>query len=560
MSFNPSLFSSQGIGSGLEVASMVEALSNYEISPQKAILDKQRNDLDVSVSSYGEVKSVLDSLRITTFAMDRFNDLTEKSVTSSDATSVTATATSSTNTGSHSIKVTALAQNQINVTTNSNFTSGSSVIGGGTLTIDVGTWDVGKTSFTSASSKSITVPDGSTLDNVADLINATSGSGVTASVVTGESNAYIVIQGSATGDAKGLRISVSGEESGYGTATDNDGLSSLAYDPPSAVTNAALSQDAQNSSAIINGATVSNTSNTITSLPGLTIELLKESATTTHTLEVKNDVDGLKDKIDTFVTAYNSAMEKINELDYYNSIDDKGPLFGDNMIRRLKSSLIKSTSVNVPGLTGDYLSLPSIGMDRNADNTISFNQTELDAAISADFEQVVSVFSKGGQASDSLVKAKSVGVNVTTGSYDINLSAYTPGVTLEGTIGGLSATSTDGIVLAGSSTLAGLSVEVLGGSTGDRGTVTVFEGVAFQLNELIKSYTSSSTGILSNIITNQNEQLEEVGVKEAKLEDRKEEIEARYLKQFGDLDVIVAQYNSTSDFLTGFFKGLTQDK
>ena len=547
-----------GIGSGLDVDSIVPALVEAETYAQETQLTVQETSLTIEVSSYGLIADSLDALRLTALAIDREQEWQTPTVTSSDTKYVTATATSDASITQHSISISQLAAQQSNSTTNTSFTSKTSVVGGGTLTIDTGTYSSGDTVFTSSGSPvDITIAANSTLEGVVNAINAST-AGVTASILTDASNAYIVLQSKLPGAANAFKITTVDDDSDN---TNNSGLSSLAYDPTAGtpVTNAARSQAAQNSTAVIDGATLSNPSNSITSVPGLTINLEKVTVST-ETLTVEYDADDLKGKIVSFIDAMNDTLALIEEQTFFDqTTGESGPLFGNNTIRRLERELKAKLLQNVPNLTvnSTYTTISDF-LDTNADGTYTLNETKLDSALSDAtlFLEVQNLFARTAHTDSATTRVDVASVSIEAGSYAIDLTTYTAGVEITGTMGGLTATSADGYLFEGSGVLAGLGVTILGGSMGNRGNAIISNGGAFSIGELVKAYTNGVDGIITKTVENQNEQLADITVKLDELEDDKADIEARYLKQFSELNVIIANFDQQRDFLTNFFEGL----
>jgi flagellar hook-associated protein 2 len=126
----------------------------------------------------------------------------------------------------------------------------------------------------------------------------------------------------------------------------------------------------------------------------------------------------------------------------------------------------------------------------------------------------------------------------------------TTGIDAAGTIDGKVATGS-GQVLSGpsGSTLEGVQVEVLGGATGDRGTVTVMRGFASRLNSLLDGILAS-TGVINSRTDGINRSIGDVDQRRTALNRRMVEVEARYRAQFTALDTMMSKMLSTSSFLT----------
>jgi len=124
------------------------------------------------------------------------------------------------------------------------------------------------------------------------------------------------------------------------------------------------------------------------------------------------------------------------------------------------------------------------------------------------------------------------------------------GTDVAGTIDGAPA-SGSGRTLIGTAggPLDGLKLDVIGGSTGDRGTVTVMRGFAARLDGLLTGILSS-TGVISNRTDGINRSITGIGDRRTTLDTRLVGIEKRYRQQFTALDTMMSRMLSTSSFLT----------
>jgi flagellar hook-associated protein 2 len=159
------------------------------------------------------------------------------------------------------------------------------------------------------------------------------------------------------------------------------------------------------------------------------------------------------------------------------------------------------------------------------------------------------VITSNKYGSDSLVEVTSVDTNTTT---ELGFSVLSAGAGLDvaGTIGG-NAASGDGQSLTsigGGSN--GLSIDVTGGAIGARDNIQFTRGLVENLNSLLSSYLDND-GILSAKEDGINGSLDQIAVDRENLERRIEALETRLLSQFTALDILVSQFQSTSDYLTG---------
>jgi len=138
----------------------------------------------------------------------------------------------------------------------------------------------------------------------------------------------------------------------------------------------------------------------------------------------------------------------------------------------------------------------------------------------------------------------------------LSVGAGTVGQDAQGTIDGVAATGSGRTLTATSGSAAGISVEVLGGATGARGTVSLSDGIAQRLDNLLTDVLGSD-GPLNSRTETLNKQVDQVGDERDKLDIRMSALEARYQAQFTAMDLLVSQLTATSNYLTQQLAGLS---
>ena len=174
--------SSPGIGSGLDINGIVSQLVAIEKQPIAALQTKA-SAIQTKLSTVGQIQSQLSTLSDVSTKLADSTAWTNMLATSTNSSAVTATASSSATSGTYSIDVLQLARAQ---TTNSAVVTGSSAVGTGSLSIQLGTWNAGNTSFDPGSNAAVNITIGTgedSLTNIKAKINAAN-AGVTATVVT----------------------------------------------------------------------------------------------------------------------------------------------------------------------------------------------------------------------------------------------------------------------------------------------------------------------------------------------------------------------------------------
>jgi len=158
------------------------------------------------------------------------------------------------------------------------------------------------------------------------------------------------------------------------------------------------------------------------------------------------------------------------------------------------------------------------------------------------------------------IRSQSFGSNssVTVTSADTNAGATlgiststgtsTTGIDVAGTIGGVTAIGA-GRVLTGTGDASGLAIEVLGGATGSRVGISFARGFADTLIDTLDAYLADD-GTLSEREDSLNARLEGIAEDRESLETRLDSLEERLRAEFTALELVLAQLQTTSDFLT----------
>ncbi len=374
--------SSIGIGSGLDVNSIVSQLVALEKQPLTT-LTLQATNVQNQISSFGQVQSQFSAL---TDVATRIADPTTwgaRTATSSNSNAATITATGTASATTLSLDVDQLAQQQ---SVSSAALPPGTTPGAGTLTLQLGTWATGGTSFTpgTAASVNVTVLATDTIANIATKINAAN-TGVTASVFNDGTNERLLLTSKTTGAATGFKVT-SGDAA----------LAGLVFDPGTTATKttgmAAAGipvQYGQDAKARINGLAVTSATNTLTNnLPGVTINLV--ATTTTNyglsteaksplTMTISEDVTPAVKNVNDFVTAYNTLNANLVGLTKYDAATKTAGLFqGDSVVVGLQNVLRSMLGSSSLGASSQYLS--DVGIEQQLDGSLTINTVKLSAA------------------------------------------------------------------------------------------------------------------------------------------------------------------------------------
>lgn len=375
-----STISSAGIGSGLDVSNIITQLMAVERQPLTK-LDTAASTMKAQLSAFGQMQSLVSSLRDATAPLYASDSFALTTATTSDPTALGVGSTAKAVPGSYSVSVAQLASTQTTVSAGGQFAAATDVVGTGTLTIRLGTWSANQGAFTPKSgSQDVTVVLGAgddTLAKIRDKINAAN-AGVTATIVTDANGARLAIQSTATGADNGFRITAVDDD---GNHTDAAGLSRLAFNPPGGTAGLSITTSAQNTLATVNGISVTSAGSTLTDvIEGLTLTLNKTTSAPV-TVAVNRNTDAVKTMVTSFVTAYNALNSFLGSATKYDADAKKGALLqGDRTALGLQGQLRALLSANGTASTA-FPTLSSIGLEFQKDGSLKVNDTKLATAL-----------------------------------------------------------------------------------------------------------------------------------------------------------------------------------
>ena len=535
--------SSAGIGSGLDIEGIISSLMAAERLPLNKV-STERTAINTKISIYGIIKNSFADLKTATDKLTNLSNLNPLKATSTDDKVVSATASSANAKGSYSIEVSQLAKAQSVATLG--VATADTVVGTGSLTITLGSYDSNTNTFTDNADKTpVTINIGAgqqTLEGVRQAINEAN-AGVNASIVNDGAGSRLVLTSKDTGAVNGFKLEVADDD---GNNTNVAGLSRLAYDPTALAgsgKNADTLQAAQNANFTINNLPVSKASNTVSdAVEGLTLNL-KAVTTTPINLEVGLDDAALKTTLDGFVTAYNKIRGNLKDQQQKDATLSKETT-PSSLERGLRNILREQVAQYGIGLS-------DIGLSFDKDGVLSLNKSKLDTAVAADPAILEKVFSNTATTTDARVKFLGATSKTLEGTYAINVSnAYNGSNTIAGTINGVAATGVSTVLTGDAGTaVEGLKISVTAGVSGDLGTMTFSKGMGSRLSDWIDSLNADN-GALASKTESLNNKLGRLDDQKERMDFRLEQIEKRYRAQFTALDSMLASMQQTSSFLT----------
>jgi flagellar hook-associated protein 2 len=374
--------SSLGVGSGLDVNSIISKLVDLEKQPLKTLQLKATN-VQSQISAFGTIQSEVSALTDLATKISDPGTWVARNANSSNTGAATITVTSTAPAGSYTLNVDAVAQSQS--VTSSDITTGSA-LGAGTLTLQLGNWSSGGAAFTPASGSSamsVSISATDTVATIAGKINA-AGAGVVATAFNDGTGDRLLLRSQNTGVANGFRVQ-----------SADPALAPLVFDPQNKAGSGMASvgnpvQYGQDAKARINGIAVTSASNTLSSnISGVTINLL--SATTTGygtpsqtdapvSLSVSEDVTSAVKNVQDFVTAYNKLATDLANQTKYDATTQTAAIFqGDATVTGLQNILGNMVGSISQG-AGSYKYLSDAGIQVQLDGTLTIDTARLSVA------------------------------------------------------------------------------------------------------------------------------------------------------------------------------------
>ncbi len=383
--------SSTGIGSGLDVTSIISQLSALEKQPLKSLQTKA-TQLQTQLSTVGIIQSQVATLATAATTLGSVLGWKGTTATSSNSSAVSATSSTGAAAATYSVEVSKLAKAQslaLPTTTGSTaLPTATQQLGYGTLSIQVG----------SNAAVNITIADGEgTPAQIAAKINAQTGLGVSASVISdGSGKVNLMLRATNTGTDGAFTVTAT--EGTGGTLSEPSNLSRLNYNSTSQAM--AQNQAAQNAEATINGVAVTSSKNTLSSvIDGLSLTL---SQVTTSAVEVTvaKDTATITKNIQDFITAYNALNTTLNDATAYDaSTKTAGPLQGDSVTNGLQKAL-RSLLGSSSNTGSTYSRLADVGITSQLGGALELDSKKLTAAFS-DLPNLQLLFTNYGGGDDS---------------------------------------------------------------------------------------------------------------------------------------------------------------
>ena len=208
---------------------------------------------------------------------------------------------------------------------------------------------------------------------------------------------------------------------------------------------------------------------------------------------------------------------------------------------------LDDVSASVALAAGNYTATQLSAMIQSAINgTSAFSSANSSVAATIDGSGFLTLNSNRYGSSSIISLSSGAGTPV---SAFMGTATNITGLDVAGTIDGGAATGSGQFLTSSAGNSTGIKLQINGGLTGARGTLSYSQGYAYSLNDLSTSLLASS-GSLDGRTTGINSSIKDIGKQRDVLNIRMAAIEKRYRTQFTALDSLLSSMNQTSTYLT----------
>lgn len=378
-----------GIGSGLDIKSIVKAMVDAEIAPKASQLSRLEKTTTAKFSALGTLKGALSKFQTTMKDLNKMSLFENRTASSSNASALSAIASKTALPGTYSVAVQQLASSSKVVTDplSKSFTADTA----GSLTVKLGAGDT--------SAVNVNIAENASLADIRDALNEQlKDKGITANIVNNPNTneSQLVLTSKETGAGKDIIVS-SSDGNLTKLAVDGSVLAAPATPAVGGVAavpakGGALEQSA-NAEFTIDGLKLQSATNTIeNAIPDVSFTLkAKTDETKPITVTVGEDKSGVKAQLNKFVESYNGLITISNELTGVTKVGDGKPpvvggLVGDSSVRNLLNSM-RNELASVTGGDGVRV-MADLGITTQKDGTLKIDDDKLGKVLDNNFDAV----------------------------------------------------------------------------------------------------------------------------------------------------------------------------
>lgn len=408
-----------------------------------------------------------------------------------------------------------------------------------------GTFSIG---LEGGATSDISVTSTMSLQDIVDAINAqTSTTNVQASIVQVSSTSYQMVL---TGTEDAADIS-------YSSTSGDDIMNELGVtDSSGSFTN--VIQEAQSAEFTLDGISMTRDTNDISDvLSGVTFNLLQATPDgTSLNISIETDTSQIQSALETFVTNYNAFRDEViaqQATATDGTADSSAVLFGDGTMRNIMDALQNALNSTIGGMT-----MADLGLSFNESNELELDTSTLSDILSTDLSGVTKLLSAQTTTSSSQLSVVNTGTSPQ--SFTLDVAVDSDGNLTSASVGGdstLFTVSGTTIIGASGSIYAGMAF-TYSGSTSQSITVTSTSGIATQLYQIARNY-SSSTGVLQTLITNLTTRDDDLQQKVDDINSAAATLQSQLQTQYAKYQAAIESANSTLTYLKALLNSSSSD-
>ncbi|MFK8029908.1 MAG: flagellar filament capping protein FliD [Gammaproteobacteria bacterium] len=382
------MITAQGIGSGLDVASIVSQLVAAEGQGGLLRIATREASLQSQLSSLGSLKSALSQFQDALNPVKDIEQFRSRVTTSTNEEAFSASAGTNAVPSTYEIEVINLAESH--KLASDGYASPETSIGYGTLTFQLGA--------DSENTFSIDIPEEpepeyddennlievdarTSLEAIRDAINSAEDNlGVGASIVEAEDGAHLIITSNKTGLENELTITAEGGDGGLAALEFGGGTGNTQVTELRAALDATIKVDSF---------TRTSSSNVINDVvDDVNINLLSADAGSGQ-LTVEFDQSVATEKVKAFVDSYNTLVDAFASFSNFDAeTNTASSLLGDSTLREISSALRREIGGGGVQGNGFFRSLSVIGVTTETDGKLTLDVETLKDSLDEDFDSV----------------------------------------------------------------------------------------------------------------------------------------------------------------------------
>jgi len=359
------MLSFTGIGSGLQVNEIVDALVGAEKVPYESRLNRKESQITTDISAVGALKSALEAVKESMANLADVDNYQKRNAKGSDDF-LKLTSSKEAEVGSYSVQVNALAEKHKLVSQN---LSATDPVGEGTLTLNSG-----------SNSFDVVVSDTATLADIRDSINdSEDNDSITATIITDNTGQHLVFSSKESGLANA--ISITANDVSDGDNTDNAGLSRLATPNLNEATAAADAQITIDNTIVVTSDT--NAFEDVIDGIDITVKQIQGVDDKDSNISVVENNSNISSGLNGLVKSYNELVELAKNLGQAGE-GGTGPLAGDSLLRGVMGKLRQELSASFDMGNGESMSLSQLGVRADRYGVLTVDEKAVNEVIKND--------------------------------------------------------------------------------------------------------------------------------------------------------------------------------